>query len=338
MTDPDAPKRVTIYEVARAAGVSITTVSHALNRPERVRAETRERVLRVADELDFVPDRVAADRSRRGANRVAVLAPFGAYATYRERLVGVLDVLGQSGVDVVVFDHSPVDSDLSPLLKALPISGRVEGLIVMGIPLSDEMASRLADRRLPTVLVDAKHPAFPSVNVDDEAGGRAAIEHLLARGHRRVAYVSGPQSSAAYVSPGLLRLRGIEAALGERGMGFDAMPLVLTDPSFDGGRGAAAHLRQTYPDVSAVICHFDEIAAGVLRGAADHAVSVPQDLAVVGYDDGLLAAALDLTTVAQPFQATGEVAARLLATHLESGPGAPEHVMLTPELRQRGTT
>lgn len=332
------PKRVTIYEVAEAAGVSITTVSHALNRPERVRPETRERILRVADELDFVPNSSAVDRGRRSVQQVAVVAPFDAYPSYRERLMGTLSVLETSGAQTVIFDHSPADTELSPLMRALPISGRIDGLILMGIPLSEEMATRLIDRQIPTVLVDSQHPSFVSVNIDDEAGGRLLVEHLRERGHQCFAYVTGSQRSADYVSPGMLRLRGIENELRRHGAAMDAMPIVLTEPSFAGGRTATDHLLREHPDATAAICHFDEIAAGVLARLRELGATVPDDLAVIGYDDGLIAEALDITTIHQPFRESGEIAARILLDLLSGGVTTPDHVVLRPELKVRGST
>lgn len=336
MADSQPGKRATIYEVAAAAGVSITTVSHALNRPERVRPETRKRILEIADQLDFVPDRVAARRTR-AIPQIAVLAPFDTYPTYLERLLGVLAVLGDDA-RVVVFDHSAADTELSPLMQALPIVDQVDGLIAMGIPLGDEMAQRLTDRALPAVLVDAEHPALSSVNVDDERGGRTAAEHLLARGHRHVAYLTGSQQSADYVSPGFRRLRGIEQAMVGIGSDLGDVPIVLTEPGFEGGRAAAEHLRRSHPEATAAICHFDEIAAGLLAGLRANGTTVPDELAVLGYDDGLLAEALDLTTVRQPFRASGELAARLLLARLAERDRPPEQLLLTPDLQPRGTT
>lgn len=338
VSDKRRSKRVTIYEVAAAAGVSITTVSHALNRPERVRPETRERILRVADELDFVADSAASTRGRRRVQQVAVVAPFDAYPSYRERLMGTLAVLERAGAQTVIFDHSPADVELSPLMRALPISGRIDGLILMGIPLSEEMATRLTDRHVSTVLVDSQHPSFVSVNVDDEVGGRLLVEHLHGRGHERFAYVSGSQLSADYLSPGMLRLRGIENELSRLGSAMSALPLVLTEPSFSGGYAATDHLLRKHPTVTAAICHFDEIAAGVLARLRERGAEVPGDLAVIGYDDGLVAEALGITTIRQPFRESGEIAARILLDLIGGDVTTPDHVLLRPELKVRGST
>src|SRR5690606_17418187 len=102
--------------------------------------------------------------------------------------------------DVAVFDHGSVADMDSPLLDSLPVSGRLDGLLVMGIPLDDGMADRLLRRGLPTVLVDSIHPKFSSINVDDEAGGRAVARHLIERGHRTFAFVGESQRSVDYVS------------------------------------------------------------------------------------------------------------------------------------------
>ena len=127
MTDP-VPERVTIHEVARRAGVSIATVSHTINRPHRVSAATRERVMQIIDELQFVPKATAISQARKGVGRIGVLAPFTAYASYWQRLGGVLGEFQSEALDVLVYDHGSVADMESPLLNSLPVTGRLDGL------------------------------------------------------------------------------------------------------------------------------------------------------------------------------------------------------------------
>lgn len=333
------PAVVTIYQVAERAGVSIATVSHALNRPHRVGAATRERVLAVVDELGFTPKAAAVTLARKGVGRIGVVAPFTSYGSYTTRLMGVLETCAARNVDVVVFDAPSVAGAMSPLLRALPVTGRLDGLLIMGVPLEDAMARRLAKRKLATVLVDSFHPDLNWVNVDDEAGGYELGSHLIARGHRGFTYVSEGQRSTDYTSPAQLRRRGLVRALREAGFGEDALAHRLA-PGNDlaGGQAAAEALLRQATVPTAVIGHHDGLAAGLLRGFRAAGRRVPDDLAVSGYDGTDLSEALDLTTVAQPFAETGRIAVSLLLGLLDGNGGASQHVSLKPALVVRATS
>ena len=330
--------KVTIYEVARQAGVSITTVSHVLNRPDRVGAETRQRVLDVVDELGFTPKLAAVTQARKGVGRIGVLAPFTSYASYTARLMGVLGACADRNVDVVIFDVPSVAQAASPLLRTLPVTGRLDGLLIMGVPLEDAMARRLSKRRLATVLVDSHHQDLNWVNVDDEAGGYQIGTHLLERGHRSFTYVSEGQRSTEWTSPAQLRRRGLIRALREAGLADDLRHELVPVSNMAGGREAAEAILRRDPVPTAVIAHHDELAAGLLAGFRAAGRRVPEDIAVVGYDGTDLAEALELTTVTQPFAETGRIATRLLLELLD-GPSTPsQHVNLTPTLVARATS
>ena len=212
---------VTIYQVAETAGVSISTVSLALNHPDRVNEQTRERIIRVAGELGYRPRATPSARARRRTGRIAVVAPFSSYESYRTRLIGILGTFGPDDVEVVVHDAPSVATAGSPLLETLPIRGDVDGLVIMGIPLAEEGADRLRRWGPPTVLVDSAHPAFTSVTFDDEQAGFLLVRHLLDRGHRHIGYLHEPQRSPSYVSPGMLRRDGMNHALRTAGSNED---------------------------------------------------------------------------------------------------------------------
>jgi LacI family transcriptional regulator len=323
---------VNIYDVAARAEVSITTVSNALNRPERVGAATLRRVLDAVDELGFTPKAAAVSQARRGVGRIGVLAPFTSYASYRTRLVGILRACQGQAMDVVIFDQPSAAESTLPLLGSLPTTGRLDGLVIMGLPLEDAITDRLAGRRLPAVLVDSFHRDLSSVNVDDEDGGYRVGAHLAWKGHRTFAYVSERQRSSAFLSQGQRRIRGFIRALVDAGLGEDAVRHVITTSDVAGGRAAADVLVQSTAMPDAVFAHFDEIAAGLVGRFLELGVDVPHDVAVVGYDDGDLAQAMDITTVHQPFVESGRVACDLLLAQLTGGETAVQHVALPTEL------
>ncbi|MCD9153391.1 LacI family DNA-binding transcriptional regulator [Aeromicrobium duanguangcaii] len=328
--------RPTIYDVARLARVSIATVSHVLNRPERVGAATRERVLAVIDDLQFVPKEVAVSRARRGTGRIGVLAPFTSYPSYLQRLAGILE--NRSGrTEVVVFDHDSVAADPHPLLASLPVSGRLDGLIIMGVPLDRELAERQAKHGLPTVLVDSEYEGFSSVSVSDDHGGLVVGRHLAELGHRHIAFLAEDQASNDYLSPGQRRWRAVERAFGEAGVPESAIRRVVCGPDFAGAREALHEILALDPRPTAVFAHHDELAAGVVTAARQLGLRVPEDLAVIGYDGGVLADALQLTTVVQPLRESGVVGRRLLMARLD-GDTTTQQIMLEPRLSRGVTT
>lgn len=328
-----ADHRVTIYEVADRAKVSIATVSNVMNKPDRVSPATRQRVLAAADELGFVPKVQAVTLARRGTGRVGVMAPFTSYGSYLRRLSGLLTTAAELEIDVVVFDHESAALASSPVLASMPIHGRLDGLIVMGLRIEDAIAARLRERNLPTVAVDADSALFSRVVIDDNEGGRLAAAHLLDRGHRRVGYLVERQVSD-YESQAIRRLSGfkqvIEAAGGE-------VVVATSDNSVDHARRAAALLLDLADRPSAVMAHHDALAVGVLLAVRDRGLRVPGDVAVMGFDDGEAATAADLTTVRQPFEESGSTALGVLLGHID-GSDLRSTTVLDVRLVERSTT
>ncbi|SDR18907.1 LacI family DNA-binding transcriptional regulator [Thermostaphylospora chromogena] len=331
------PRTPTIYDVAAEAGVSISTVSLTLNSPGRVSERTRRRVLAAVDALGYVPKPDAVAKARRGVGRVGVIAPHTSYPSVARRLNGVLRAAATRPLEVVLFDHESAAESASPLLSSLPVTGRLDGLIVVSIPLDDAVARRLTAVKLPTVLVDVRHPGFDSVHTDDVAGGRLAAEHLIARGHRRFGFLGEAQTSDRYVSPSRRRLEGYRAALAAAGHRLEDGDVRLVRHRTRHVLAAARDLLTGPHRPTAVFAADDVLAASVLRAARDLGLAVPGELAVIGFDDGHLAEAVDLTTVRQPLEESGRAAMERLIQQLDR-PTAPREVTLGLELVVRTTT
>jgi len=295
---PERGTKPTIYNVAARAGVSISTVSLAINQPQRVSAATRRRVAEAADAEGY---RSRAGGPRAGLRTIAVAAPFSSWPSYYARLDGVLARCADAGVEVLVHDLPSSNEVEAPLLDALPVRGDLDGVILMGTPLSASAETSIQRSGTPTVLVDAASETLPTVTVDDMHGGRLLGTHLAELGHRTVLYIHEGQVSDDYVSAGMRRFAGVDGAL--TAVGGSVEPVL-----FDHEVLAAARRR----GATAIVANHDALAAEVLRSATSLGVDVPGDVSVTGYDGGALATALRLTTVVQPFAATGSAAADLL--------------------------
>lgn len=298
--------------------MSISTVSLAINSPQRVKESTRARVLDAIEQLGYAPKTDVVARARRGVGRIGVLAPFSSHPTFALRLNGVLRTSVGRSLEVVVYDEpSAADS----LLSSLPLTGRVDGMIVMGLPFSDEVAERLVDQRVTTVLVDLRRQGFSSVTIDDAEGGRMVAAHLLGRGHRRLAYV-GHAQHVEYDSPAERRLRGFRDGLRAGGAPLPDERIRLVEHSAAAARAAADELLDGPEPPTGIFAYDDTLAGGVLRAVQARGLRPGAEVAIVGFDDSEIADLLGLTSVNQPFAESGAEATRTLMAQL-ADPGMP---------------
>lgn len=339
----------TIYDVAERAGVSIGTVSHALNSPARVRPETLERVNAAVRDLGFVPKAEAAVRARKGTRRIGALGRFSTIPSASERLLGLLDAASADGYEVVVYDQGSSAFHID-LVDSLSLSRKLDGLILIDIPITERLAQRLHQDNFPTVLIEYTRQGISSVSIDNIEGGRLVARYLVERGHRRCAFLGlsvQPDPLVGFPSIDELRLQGFREGLAEAG--FDLpdryvrrapIPLSSRETERDVFREAAhlaAHsLLDIEPRISAIFANFDLLAAVALTSARERALRVPEDVAVVGFDDSDFAAFLGLTTVRQHLFESGRVAFQLLRDSIGAdGSNVAKTVTLPLELVRR---
>ena len=276
--------RATVYQVAEKAGVSIATVSRVLNNPEKVHPATRDRVLSAIDVLGFVPKAEAAARARKGSARIGVLAPFFTYPSFVARLRGVADALANSPYELVIYN---VDSSSRRVgyLASLPVTRRIDGLIVMALPFDEEAEARLVANSLETVLIEFSRRAFSSVRIDDRAGGALAADYLLSRGHRRCAFVGDADVPDYALRTSDLRLEGYRGRLEGSGVELPDEYVALAPHSLEHARSAAHRLFDLPKPPTAIFAGSDLQALGTLEAARSLGLTVPRDLSIVGYDD-----------------------------------------------------
>ncbi len=210
---------VTIYDVAKQAGVGVGTVSRVLNSNARVSPETRKRVLDVIGQLNFRPSPIAQRLSLRKTLSIGVVAVFFTRPSVVERLRGIEFVIADSEYDLIVHNiETPARRDA--IFRDVAAGHRVDGLIVISLSPTDDDVGRWAGADVPVVLVDTSHPALHRVIVDDVAGGYLATEHLIGLGHRRIAFVGDPVHTAFNFTSSRHRLEGLRHALADHGITF----------------------------------------------------------------------------------------------------------------------
>ncbi|MGH9213703.1 MAG: LacI family DNA-binding transcriptional regulator [Acidimicrobiales bacterium] len=313
------PQRPNVYEVAQRAGVSIATVSRVLHGSAPVAAETRQRVLQAADELRWRPSRLARAFIQQTHDAVGIVFPdisgpyysqvirgFEEQAVERKCAVLILGTHGRHHADELVYD----------------LADRVDGLLVMGRTVSDEIVQAIDRPTMPVVLL-ARPPVgdIPAVRAANTGSAEAVTRHLLEHGRRHLVFLGDPDLSADVRE----RWSGFRRALRRAGVP-DVDDALVSCGGFDvdhGHKAGLGLLRRTEP-LDAVVCANDEVASGVYLAAAGSGVRVPDDVAVTGWDDTAIATHLEpsLTTVRQPMQQLGVRAAGLLFDRVEGHPAA----------------
>ena len=327
----------TIRDVAQAAGVSVATVSRALRGVDRVSPQTRERIQRLAAELDFVASPAAVSLASGRTGVIAVVAP-SRTRWYFATLVRGIDLrLRQHDHLVFLVDLEDEGCNLRRRLTQTMLLKRADGVIALNVPV-DEGELALLDRLdLPLVAVGTPVPGRSLVRIDDVLTARMATEHLIGLGHRRIAFVgSMPDGSAQ--TQARQRLRGFEEALANHGLPCPPHFIVDTEWTALSASQAVTQLLQAPDRPTAVMATSDEMAMGVLQTARRLGLSIPRDLSVIGIDDHVLSEVMDLTTMRQDLQAQGELAAEMLLQRVED-PTIPAEIVTAPtELVVRGTT
>jgi len=321
-----AVKRVRIREVAERAGVSTGTVSNVLNHPETVSDTTRDHVLKVMGEMNFVRDASARQLRVGESQTVGVIVRDFANPFYMELARGIEDRLVQDDCIMIVCssDDDPVRESRSIRLFA---EQGVRGTLITPFRDTSDQIKRLEALRIPMVLLDSLSDKAPSVSVDHVDGAEQAVRHLLEQGHRRIGFINGPER----LRPCRERAEGARRAVEEWGMDPDevftstTVNLMSADSGCEGMSVLLDRARLT-----AVFCVNDFVAMGALREIRSRGLSVPSDVAVVGYDDIVFAREMmvPLTSVRQPMHDLGWTAVEMLLNPDK----ASGHVTFQPQL------
>ena len=293
----------TIHDVARRAGVSVTTVSRALTQPDLLRPTTRERVLKAAHKLAYHPNRAARSLITGQTGNIGIVVPDLSNPFYPAVVRGIQLRAHQAGYSVFLADSNEDGAAEENLVHMM--AKQVDGVIVCA-PFARDTALRRLSEATSLVLVNRRCGAIPAVLMDIASGMREVVSHLWRLGHRKVAYLSGPHGAWSNRE----RLRGLHDAAGR--LAIRLIELGPFEPKFEAGiEGANLALEA---GATAVVAYNDLMALGVLSRYAARGVVVPRDVSVVGFDDVLFASmsAPPLTTVSMPMEAAGSAAVEVL--------------------------
>lgn len=328
----------TMKDVAEAAGVSVTTVSHVINKTRYVSDVLKSRVLAAMAELDYRPNTLARSLRKGETHIIGLILPDTTNLFFAEIAKCIEDIGYRYGYNVILC-NSDNNLDKQQTYVETLVNRQTDGVIFISSGRSDEDIRELADAQIPTVIVDRdiSSKGADVVLVDNEYGGYLATSHLVERGHRHIACVVGPFD----LTPSADRLLGYRQALAETEIPIREDYILKGDFGFQSGQKAITELLSLTDIPTAVFICNDMMAIGGINAVQRHCLNVPNDLAIVGFDDIQLARDTypALTTVAQPVSKMAEVTMDLLMQRIKGeNIAAPQRVVLQPELIVRETT
>jgi len=332
---------VTIYDLAREAGVGIGTVSRCLNNHPSVSVQTRAKVMAVVKRLSYQPHAYAQRLASRKTNTISAIIPYFTNYFFIQVLQGVQDKAGELGFDLILYGvNNPAQAEY--YLRRSLHRGHVDGVMFFSMKLPESYVQKFQQINLPLVLVDTYHPEFDSIRVKNREGATDAVRHLIKLGHRNIAMIN----ASLETQPARDRMEGYRLALEEVEIPFRSERVFISgigkQDGFnrEAGRASMEELirkNQGRDGVTAVFIASDVQAMGGLEAAAELGVRVPEDLALVSFDDIELAQHAQLTTMRQPMHEMGILALERLFARMKD-PKAPVTVTaFQPQLIIRRT-
>jgi alanine racemase len=336
-------KRATISDVAEKAGVSTTAVSFAFNNPDQIAEETAVRIHAVAEELGYSPNPIARAMHSSSTGVIGLLVPMSLIESWESPFIyqfmkGIVKVCDKYALGVLTV--SPYENSVLKASQRAP----VDGFIVLGLDEVHWEIEPLRRRRIPFVIVDGESISTSEVNIDDEQGAHLSANFLLERGHTNIMIMTF-EKPVPYHADNVLygvggrRIRGIQRAFAEHDLPFSFDLTVQSATSVEGGYQSFLAAWQAGFHPSAVIALSDAMAIGAMKASMELGLRIPEDLEVIGFDDIEMASTCNppLTTVHQPIEEKGRIAAQLLVDALQ-GKTIVERVLLQSSLVIRGST
>jgi LacI family transcriptional regulator len=327
---------VTIRDVAKRAGVGVGTVSRVLNNSANVSAQTRLQVLAVIDELNFRPNPIAQRLPRQETLTIGVILPFFTFPFFVNILEGIHSVISEAGYDLLVMNVDSPEKSERFFEKAI-FGRRFDGVLVVTLLLSDQYVELFAKNDIPVVLVDSFHPQMSSITVNNIAGGCMAVQHLIDKGHRAIAYIGDNQNDLFGFHTTQLRFQGYEKALKQNGIPLNHHWVYQGNQGKGSGYEGAHYFWAQNPTPTAFFAYSDTVALGVLDAAEERGLRYPNDFAIIGFDDIEVSHYIGLTTVRQPMREMGRQGALKLVSLL-SNPNVVQAIELPLQLVERKST
>jgi len=331
-------KRATIYDVASEAGVSITTVSRFLNSSQSVRGETASNIARAMEKLDYVRQGNAGTRASRSVGRIGVLTPFFPAPSFVERLRGMIAPLREQNYEVVIYTIEGPDQ-LDEYLGSVPFTRRIDGLILMSVHLTEEQNRLLKASGLHVVMIESDDENYSRVLADDYRGGQLAADLFLKKKYLPCVYMGDRNQNLSYsCHPSETRRNGFIETLTRGGHRMADELILESDTTVDDARHVFSSFLDREKRPRAVFAMCDLQAIGIIKAARERGLRIPEDLAVLGFDDIESAGWMELSSISQHLGDSGRIAAGLLLDLISGKGSSIQKINLQVGLIERSTT
>jgi LacI family transcriptional regulator len=329
---------ITIYDVAREAGVSMATVSRVVNGNPNVKPATRKKVLEAIQRLGYRPNAVARGLASKRTTTVGVIIPDISSLFYAELARGIEDIATMYKYNIILSNSDQnMDKEIH-LVNAL-LEKQVDGLLFMGSQITEEHMQVFTTSPVPIILTATSDPKseMPSVNIDYQQASYDATQALIERGHTKIGYISGPLEDPL---AGQLRLQGYRQAIESAGIVWQEEYVKIGDLRYDSGLQATEELIKLQDRPTAILAMSDEMAVGAIHACQDNGYHIPNDLEVIGFDNTRLTSMVrpKLTSVVQPMYDIGAVAMRLLTKYMKKEKIEDHLVVLPHRIEERDST
>lgn len=328
---------VTIYDVAREAGVSMATVSRVVNNNPNVKPQTRKKVYEAIERLGYRPNAVARGLASKKTTTVGVVIPDISNAIFAEVARGIEDIANMYHYNIILCNADKRKEKEIRVVNAL-LEKQVDGLLFMGGAVTDEHLQAFKTANVPVVLCATtdEHGVIPSVDINHEEAAYDAVRTLIANGHRRIAMISGTLQDP---SNGYARYHGYKRAIEEAGIPYDESLVRTGNYRYESGVEAVKYFLELPERPTAVFAATDEMAIGAIHSIQDAGLKVPENISVISVDNSRMASMVrpQLTTVAQPMYDIGAVSMRLLTKLMKKEAVEQAKVILPHEVITRNS-
>lgn len=327
----------TIYQVSERAGVSLSTVSRVLNENDYVSKKTKEKVLKAMEELGFQPNSIARSLASNCTNSVGILVSELGGPFFGQMMSAIEEQFRLAGKHVII---TPGHSDEAKEQQGLQFltSRNCDAIIANVEAVSDEFLIEISKKKTPIFLISRYVDEIKEncISLDNEMGGFLATQHIIQQGHTKIAYIGGLQ----FKPDSLERLKGHKRALSDANIEFDDTLFYEGDFKETGGYEGFNAFIEAKKQFTAVVCANDEMASGVMKGAREQGMSLPEELAIIGFDNVIFTNYLypTLTTINNPISDMGRAAANLVLQRVYKQSELKVNQVFSPDLIQREST
>jgi DNA-binding LacI/PurR family transcriptional regulator len=327
-------KKVTIYDVAQKANVTIATVSRVINGKDNVALPTREKVIKAIEELNYYPSPIASGLSKNKSQEIGLLVPFFFGEFFLNLLSGVTGKLKEH--DLILYNASSPEQKRE-LFAKIAGENKLDGLFVVSLPMLMEDEITMKNVKFPIILLDNKHQQYGSVSFDNVFGSYTAVEYLINLGHKRIGFITGAAEDPFHLTVAKDRIKGFKMAMAMAELPVDEKLVHINDWSRNGAKVIAKKMLSMKNPPSAIFAISDLQAVGVMEAAREMGLSIPKDLSVIGYDNMEFSDYLNLTTVSQPLDVCAQIGAEMLLRQINDETAKIQNIILQPALVERET-